>query len=155
MKTFRTREPRAWSGASQLFDFSLERWKRSGRLGQTVFYINDKGTWLETLSENRSLSMLDIHSLETLSNSLFQFPPDLVLIESSLSWADPLILLESLTSTLSAPTVMVCEKNVRNRSWLKKAFALGASDVLFAPREKEDLFQTLSVLLRFQERGIG
>lgn len=157
VSSFRAGNPRPWSLAeSNLVDFSLEKWKRSSRQGQTVFYVNESGEWLNLLSQNRALTTVDVHSLETLGNALFQQPPDLVLIESNLTWADPLAILNNLNSTLSVPAVMICESHLRNhRSWLKKAFSLGASDTLFAPLEREDFFQTLSILLRFQDSMIG
>jgi response regulator of citrate/malate metabolism len=98
------------------------------------------------------LNVVDIHDEPTLSAQLLMRTPDLILVESGLSWSEPISLIRHFSGLFSAPVVVICDAESKRRQAdvLKRAYAAGACDTLFAPLESRELGETLSILLQFQ-----
>jgi hypothetical protein len=139
------------SPGGQVIDLSVVRQLRRLESSHSVFYLNENQRWLPLLESLPSVNIVDIHDEGALSHRLLRRAPDLFLIESDLKWTDPLITLRQMTQLLSVPFVWICvEQSQRDSDLAKRAYANGATDMLFAPLDRDEVMQTVSVLLRLQ-----
>jgi len=141
---------------NNVIDLSAHRWRR-GRLhnpAHTVYYIHENGDWQNLLNSFPSLRVESIESEETLRSRLVSCPPELVLIDSALRWTDLVLLTEFLHDLVQVPIVMICSAPPSSKTarLLKQAYAVGLHDAVFAPLQREELFESLGVLLKFRRQ---
>ena len=128
------------------------RERRSRAQNHTVFYLGENKTWLELLNSFTCLRVEPIASSSSLRAKLITRTPGVIIIEAGLAWADPVETIRELESLVGVPIVVVCEAQHRESkaALIKQAYAAGAYETLFGPLRREDLFETLEVLLKFQ-----
>jgi hypothetical protein len=115
-----------------------------------IFYISESGRWLEMLRDFENLEIVDIRSTESLRQKLMGRTPEIILLESSFQWACPFETIDRLDYLLEVPMVLICDRDgeTQNAEFIKKAFAAGVHDTLYTPLKKDDLSETLEVLLK-------
>jgi len=120
-----------------------------------IFYISQNQEWSELLGQIPGVQIANVQSLDALSTYLLLDTPDLVLLESSVEWADPISIIEKLRQTVTAPMVLLCNSQnlVDDPTLLKKAYAAGVCDALFSPINHDELLETVDVLLKFQRQA--
>jgi hypothetical protein len=130
------------------------RQRRSHSPSHTVFYLSETGSWLSLLNSFTCLQVEDITSPGALQAKLISRSPGLVIVEAELRWADPVSTIRHLESLLNVPIVMVCDAAHRESyaPLIKQAYAAGVYETLFGPLHREELFETLEVLLKFQSQ---
>lgn len=133
-----------------VIDFAEFLGRRNPVDTHTVYYLNESGTWLDPLVSFPFLHVEDINSMEQLKTRLLSRTPDLIFIEAKLSWVDPISTISLLSSLVEAPIVMVCESSGDSAPLIKQAYAAGVHDTLYAPLRRDDLFETLEVLLKLR-----
>jgi DNA-binding response OmpR family regulator len=118
-----------------------------------IFYVTENKSWLSLFESVSSLRVETIQSQSQLKTKMMIHSPQLVAVDASLGWADCMQLIRDLDYFLEVPILLLCEKSqVKDRSFLvREAYSSGVHDVLFAPFDSDDLRQTLSVLLKFQQ----
>lgn len=155
MSHFRNRFGEADSSATlpeNVIDLSAVRKLRQLKTAHNVFYINESQTWLPDLEKITYINTIALHNDRSLDAALLTSAPDVILVESELSWSDPISLIENLAQLYSAPIVLLYtpESTRYNPDLLKDAYRKGVSDTLLAPLETHDLYQTLKVLLQMR-----
>lgn len=128
----------------------LSYFRRLGSERHTVFYLNEAGRWLETLTGFPFLHVEDIDSMELLKARLLSRTPDLIILESDIQWADPVNTIYLLSSLVEAPMVMIAEATSESAVLIKQAYSAGLHDTLYAPLKREDVREALDVLLKFR-----
>lgn len=118
-----------------------------------IFYVTGNRAWLQLFQSVSSLRVETIESRSQLKTKMMIHSPQLVAVDADLEWADCMQLIRDLDYFLEVPILLLCEKKkVKDRAFLvREAYSSGVHDVLFAPFDSEDLRQTLSVLLKFQQ----
>jgi CheY-like chemotaxis protein len=139
---------------SNVIDLDTHRWRRARFLTHSLFYINEDGAWWNVLSSFPMLRVENVQDEETLRSRLLSSQPDLILIDSQIRWADLVELTSHLHHLVQVPIVMLCHAppNAKTSRLLKQAYAVGLHDAVFAPLEREDLFESLEVLLKFRRQ---
>ena len=141
---------------SNVIDLSLHRWRRARvpSASHTVYYIHESGEWQNLLTSFPFLSIQSIENEEVLRARLIHCPPDLILIDSQLRWADLVHLTAFLHNLVQVPIVMICGAPPSSKASkiLKQAYAVGLHDAVFAPLQREELFESLEVLLKFRRQ---
>lgn len=140
------------SFSADVIDLSSYRKRYLFRSAHTIFYLNENGLWLDYLLGYKLLHPRDVRSAKTLETMLLIHNPELILIESHLSWSDPFETSKNLSERLQVPIVMICGPESKSKKILKKAYSAGVHDTLFTPLNKDELFETLQVLLKFQNQ---
>lgn len=120
-----------------------------------VLYIGEPGTsevaiealaqWVKTVRA--------VFDESSLFSSLSETKPDLILVESSVSWRDPVAIVEFLGLKTRTPIVLVCtpgKRKARRPQLLKRAFAAGIQDALTQPLHREEVEETFGVLLKYR-----
>ncbi len=120
----------------------------------TLFYLTDTCRWLPLLASFPFLQIQTIPSLLLLKSRLLAYMPDLILVESKIQWEEPVALIETLTSLLDIPVVMIYSpKDVKkNPDLLKRAFTVGMHDTLRTPLKRDELWEALDVLLKYRSQ---
>ena len=144
------------NASDNVIDLNAHRWRR-GRLqnpAHTVYYLHEDGEWQGLLSSFPSLSVENIESEETLRSRLVHCPPELILIDSQLRWTDLVRLTAYLHDLVQVPIVMICgaPPSSKTSRLLKQAYAVGLHDAVFAPLQRDELFESLEVLLKFRRQ---
>jgi len=139
---------------NNVIELDAHRWRRNRSTAHTLFYINENGSWLELLASFPILRVENIQSEETLRTALVSAQPDLILIDSALRWADLVDLTAFLHDLVQVPIVMICHAppNQKTSRLLKAAYAVGLHDAVFAPLRREEIFESLEVLLKFRRQ---
>ena len=140
--------------ASNVIDLSAFRFRRSVARPFVVFYISHMGQWLELLSSFHGATVHLVNSLTLFDQKMGLVVPDLVFVESHLSWAEPVEVVGRLYQKFGVPIVMICEEGTRNRQTIKDAYSSGACDTLFSPLQKDEVAETLEVLLKFRRHAL-
>lgn len=156
MSQARFRRPGFGTATSgKVIDLSVVRQLRRLESSHSVFYLNENQKWLPLLESLPGVNIVDIHDDSTLCQKLLSRAPDLFLIESDLKWTDPLITLQQMTGLLSVPFIWICSQDSQRREpdLLKRAYSSGATDSLFAPLDRDEVLQTVNILLRLQLRA--
>jgi CheY-like chemotaxis protein len=139
------------SNVVRLSDF---RSSKKNQVARTIFYVHPEpeGKWSSLLESFSLLKIENICSSFELTSKLYLKKPDCILLESALGWTDPIHVIHELTQMLDAPIVMICDSNstAHSQSQIKQAYAAGLYDVLYAPLKKEEILETLEVLLKFR-----
>ena len=154
MKRNKTKQPIDVSVVSTDFsnvvDLSAYRRKTFVQNRTSVFYLNSYGERLEQLQQFPSLQIEDIRNSIALRARMMVSHPAIVLLESTLSWANSIETIQSINHYLGVPLVMICEENLRRRApgFLKQAFAAGLQDTLFCPLCPNELEETLSLMIK-------
>jgi CheY-like chemotaxis protein len=130
------------------------RWRRNRAATHTLLYINEGGDWLDLLASVPTLRVANIQSEEMLRSSLVAAQPDLILIDSRLEWHDLVALTAYLHDLVQVPIVMICNAppSAKTSQLLKQAYAVGLHDAVFAPLRREEIFESLEVLLKFRRQ---
>ena len=99
--------------------------------------------------------MEDIRSTENLRSKLRGRTPELVLLESAFQWACPFETIDRLDYLLEVPIVLICDHqgDTPNAEIIKKAFDAGIHDTLYTPLKKDELSETLDVLLKLHRHA--
>jgi len=97
--------------------------------------------------------VIEIQSPEALASALLLYRPDSIIVEPSLSWADPYGLVSHLTQNHRAPIIMLFEPTPPERADenIRNAYCCGVSDTLFAPLCNQELLTSLKILLGVTE----
>lgn len=140
-----------------VIDLSVYRSRRRLPRRHAVFYVTDEGRWQSLFARLPYVELDEIRNPMLLRAKLLLKKPDLVLIESKLSWAEPIDMIRELDQSLGAPIVMICDEghSTRNSLFLKRAFAAGLQDALFSPLREDELCETINVLLKLRRRALG
>ena len=147
--------PCASSAFDNVIDLNSHRWRRARAVPHSLFYINENGAWLDLLSSFPFLRVEDIQDQDTLRSRLVLRAPDLILIDSQVRWADLVELTAFLHDLVQVPIVMICNDRPSQRTsrLLKQAYAVGLHDAVFAPLQREELFESLEVLLKYRRQA--
>jgi len=138
---------------NNVLDFTRHFERRRLRSLHTVFYINERGRWNKQLTLFQSLRVLDIRSVDSLRSGLCENQPDLILLESDLSWADAIEVSRDLVVRMEVPIVMLWNRRSNvSRKAIKNAYAAGVTDMLLPPFDSDDISETLDVLLKYQRQ---
>ena len=118
-----------------------------------VFYLNEGGGSEDAL---RSFPLLDIVAVscpQKLESALKTKKPAVILVESFLSWADPVALVDRIVSQTGCAALMVYrpEEKAKNTKLLKRAFQVGLFDTLTSPITREDLRERLNIAFRLNQ----
>ncbi len=125
-----------------------------------VFYLHEGGSSETAI---RSFPLLDVTSVncpEKLELALLEKRPALILVESFLSWADPVELVERFVSKTGCTALMVYRPEEKSpekgktTKLLKRAFQVGLFDTLTSPVTREDLRERLNIAFRLNARRI-
>lgn len=118
-----------------------------------IFYVTEEKKRLSLLESIPSLKIEVVESRSQLKTKMMLHSPELVVVESILSWADSMQLIRDMDYFLDVPIVLLCDaEQKKQRAFLvREAYASGVHDILFAPFDAEDIKQTLGVLLKFQQ----
>ncbi|NBX68613.1 MAG: hypothetical protein EBR01_06595 [Proteobacteria bacterium] len=88
-------------------EFGLARSKHKKK----ILYISNKGESLNLLMSFHGISVESVHSIETLNVQLYSWKRwDLVLIESDLSWANPLETVQVIHEQLQIPVTRMMKR---------------------------------------------
>lgn len=121
----------------------------------TVFYLNTHGSYREAIFRIPGARVVEIQNVETLSSSLLIYQPEAVVVERSLVWSDPFGMVSYLHESHSAPVVMLFDRGRPGRAEdVKRAYACGVSDTLFAPLCTQELAASLKILLQIQDNSL-
>lgn len=142
--------------SSNVIDLSAHRWRRRQfrNPAHTVFYLHENGDWQQLLNSFPSLQVESIESEESLRSRLVKSAPELILIDSQLRWTDLVALTGFLHDLVQVPIVLLCgaKPNSKTSRLLKQAYAVGLHDAVFAPLQRDDLFESLEVLLKYRRQ---
>ena len=134
-----------------VIDFSKYLRERFPLLSRNILFICNENENTCPFSSIPVLRIEQIHSLSDLFAVLKRSPPELIFVESSLSWEDPLHIITEVHHITEVPIVMVCKSSPQQMSsLLKQAYAAGLSDVLKSPVLRDDLMEILSVFLQVE-----
>lgn len=125
--------------------------RRQTQSTHPVFYLTQFGQSRESIGSLPWLQVEEIPSLADLKRALVAKTPDLILLEANITWLDPISAISLLSSLVEVPIVMICEPSAKSQSLIKKAFAAGVHDTLNAPLRREDLMESLEVLLKLKK----
>lgn len=120
-----------------------------------LFYINEGRASEATLRSFPFLDVVPIDSGAALNTALKLRVPSLVLIESFVSWADPVALIEKCMNLSPCSVLMVyrpAEKS-KNQKLFKRAFQVGLLDTLSFPVTRDELWERLDVICRLNPRA--
>jgi len=142
------------SKPSNVIDLSEYRQKRTYSQYRNIMYLSNSGSWGSLLNSFRALKIRDIQNHEMLRDQLKTQNPDLILLESNLVWANAIEMAHYLDNRIGVPIVFIVESKSKSNSRknLKRAYSAGVCDTLFTPLNKEEVAETIGVLLKFQER---
>lgn len=120
-----------------------------------LFYLTEDSRWLGTLQSFPFLKIHALHSELEMKCRLVAQIPDIVLIESSVRWHCPLELIEMAHRRFDVPVVLICSSSDlrKRRGFLKEAFLRGLTDKITTPMSRDELWETLDVLLRFRRHA--
>ncbi|MEZ4749993.1 MAG: hypothetical protein R3B54_05025 [Bdellovibrionota bacterium] len=119
----------------------------------TLFYISESADWLELLESYRLFDIRHATSVSELAHLFDSSYPDVVFVESWLSWGTPVELIRHLAETYEVPIILSFREGSdpeSTRKQIKEAYAAGVSDALQCPLHREELKETLEVLLKLQ-----
>jgi hypothetical protein len=122
-----------------------------------LFYINEGRASESTLRSFPFLDVVPIDSAASLDTALKLRVPALVLIESFVSWADPVVLINKCVHVSGCSVLMVYrpEENSKNQKLFKRAFQVGLLDTLSFPVTRDELWERLDVICRLNLRAIS
>ncbi len=122
-----------------------------------LFYINEGRASEATLRSFPFLDVVPIDSAASLDTALKLRVPALVLIESFLSWADPVVLIDKCVNVSGCSVLMVYrpDENSKNQKLFKRAFQVGLLDTLSFPVTRDELWERLDVICRLNPRAIS
>lgn len=132
-------------------DLAQYRSARGGDSRRSILYLSNQEEWLSVL-QTVAPRLRSVTSPDALS---MQPPPDLVIIESWIEWADAIDLVERLVDLHAIPVLMLWNlprSHAKTRRAMKRAFAAGVADSLFTPLNRAELEETLDVLLKLQRQ---
>jgi len=137
---------------SKVLDLSDFRRRRHTVRLPSVFYLSEQGHCTDLLKSLEFLQVFDIRAMSQLDSVCHLHCPDLVLLESKLSWACTIERAKSLHDQFRIPIVLLCHtpKAPGIKRLIKKAYAAGVCDTLFTPLCREELLEVLGVLLKYQ-----
>lgn len=137
--------------SDNVVDLTQYRSRRTPVADHTVYYLSETAPCLEMLYSFQSFGIKTIQTEEQLEKHLALQNPKLILIDSA--WNNALDWSTNMAHRLDVPIVMLCQTKNPPKSWIKKAYAAGVSDMLFPPHTREELLETLEVLLKFQNQA--
>ncbi|MCB0416666.1 MAG: hypothetical protein H6617_09605 [Bdellovibrionaceae bacterium] len=132
----------------------LAEFRRQRAQGRpTLFYISEGVEWLDLLESYRLFDVRHASSVPEMTRLFDSAYPDVVFVESWLSWATPVALIRQLAETFEVPIILSFREGAdpeSTRKQIKEAYAAGVSDALQCPLHREELKETLEVLLKLQ-----
>lgn len=137
-------------GTDNVLDLETYRARRPHSSHSIVYYLHESARWEESLKGVPSLWIEEIGSLGDLKAQLLSRAPDLILIESKITWTSPVDTIHLLSSLVEAPIVMIAEPS-EDPSLIKQAYAAGAHDTLYTPIKREELREVFDVLLKLRK----
>ncbi|MBI4404041.1 MAG: hypothetical protein HY537_07765 [Deltaproteobacteria bacterium] len=137
---------------SNVIDLCRYRNRRNRLHFYNVFYVTEEGQWLTLLLFSPFLRVRDLRSQEELRNFLLIERPDLIIVESNISWGEPIEIIREFHEKLAVPIVLVCDntRSAKDKTLIKKAYSAGVHDVLFAPLRRDEIVEAIDVLLKFR-----
>lgn len=146
-----SKEASSTCASYNVIDMNAYRRRKSHLPQHHLLYITDESPHGDAIQGIPSAATDIVASLETLRVAFVRRNHDLVFVDSDLSWADPVELIERMTRLSSPPILLLCSQTgARNNAMLKRAFAAGLHDTLFAPLSHEDLLESVEVLLKLR-----
>ncbi|NBX93585.1 MAG: hypothetical protein EB078_02145 [Proteobacteria bacterium] len=121
-----------------------------------LFYLCNEESpeekWLDFIPEHPVCSL---SSEEQLRNALMATRPQLLLMRSDLNWTEPLPLIRELSNRYQCPIVLVLnkKKSKAHESLIRLAYQAGIFDLLFLPLGRDNVRETLEVLLRWSAQA--
>lgn len=116
----------------------------------TVYYISECGEWAALFSTFGKIHLKDIRSPEHLEEAQARAQPDLVFIEACIGWEDPVAIVGYIHEKFGVPIVMISHPQPKERAVVKRAYYAGSCDTLLAPLRKDELVETMDVLLKLR-----
>lgn len=132
----------------RIINLSERRSLRSPVKKHLLFYIHEKSKIHSSLLALDLLKVVDIQSPSELNSQLHFRKPDMVFVESDMRWGHPIQVIDELNRHLPCPIVLVCDRKRPQKNLIKQACSAGIFDVLFSPLLKDELAETLKVLLK-------
>ncbi|MCB0406231.1 MAG: hypothetical protein KDD51_15735, partial [Bdellovibrionales bacterium] len=118
-------------------------------------YVSENVDWLELLESYRLFDVRHATSVSEMTTLLDSAYPDVVFVESWLTWQSPVALIRQLAEMYEVPIILSFREGSdpeSTRKQIKEAYAAGVSDALQCPLHREELKETLEVLLKLQTR---
>lgn len=137
---------------SNVIDMAEYRSLHSTRELPIVYYLTGKEETYPQLAREAFFRLVVVGSEEELKTRLLTQAPDLILLDSDLSWAGPIPLIEWLSRLVEAPIVMLTPSDAKG-TLIKQAFAAGLHDTLYTPLKDDELSETLDVLLKLRRHA--
>ncbi len=152
------RRPRGgrFSSSAQDNVINLDQYRvKAATRGLTLFYLNGNGAFRDEVLDLTQGRVVEIQNMETLSSALILYKPDCIIVESSMDWANPFALVTHLTANYEAPVLMLFEpmKAADADANIRRAYACGVTDTLFAPLCNRELMASLKILLRMSDKA--
>jgi len=135
----------------------LDRYRPRGVSPRLLLYVTESARWEGLLASSPDWWTRAAQTPEELAAALAGPEPDLVVLDDTLTWIDPVDVIARTHSATGAAIVMVMgNRGGRSRrTLLKRAFAAGLTDSLLAPLEANELFHTLRLLLHLRVSAAG
>lgn len=139
---------------SNVIDLKSYRIKAATR-NLTLFYLSGSGLFREDVLDLTHGRVVEIHDMNVLSSALLLYKPDCIIVESNLDWANPYTLVTHLTAHYEAPVLMLFEQMKASEAdaAIRRAYACGVTDTLFAPLCHQELLSSLKILLRMSDKS--
>ncbi len=121
-----------------------------------VFYLHEGGSSETALRSFPLLDVVTVNCAHALETALKNKKPAVILVESFLSWADPVALVDRFVSQTGCTALMVYrpEEKAKNTKLLKRAFQVGLFDTLTSPVTREDLRERLNIAFRLNSHTV-
>ncbi len=136
---------------AQIIDFAGYKRRHDHSNLKRAIYVSQNGEWTAMLSRYVVLPEQPICSSGARSK-IISFSPDLIFVESQLSWYDPVEIVLEYNRLYRVPIVMISIDTPSEREVVKRAYLAGACDTLLAPLRGDELAETINILLKFKDQ---
>lgn len=128
--------------------------------GKTVspwFYIGDEYAKESLFIFSKGHPVCSISSEEDLLVTLANSRPAFILIEATLSWADPIQLIARLSQLSASPILFLMKKSNSKKqdAVIRQAYQAGIFDILYLPLEEPEFREMVDLVLRVSRKVIG
>ena len=136
------------SKGAKLYSLDAYRRTKSTLKKPCLFHLKNENEKETQVSNLNQYQLEEIRSYSSLWTKSCAFNPELILIDASLDWADPLELIHELKTQIKVPVILMTDGVDSRPSFIKDAYSVGIDDVLYTPLCLDELSQAMRVLLR-------
>jgi PleD family two-component response regulator len=136
---------------STVVDLLAYRSRKQSQPAKRVLYISNGPSFTQGLQSLFGFDITQVTEASTLYTVLAVNPPQIILVESSLSWSRPLDLISMLQDSYNeVPLILVCvgPRTEKQSTLIKQAYAAGVTDVLFTPLCRDEALESLKTVAR-------